>query len=58
MPAVSAAQQRLFAAAEHGATFPKARKLRRTMTHQQLHDVAATKRSALPERSLKARMTS
>lgn len=25
-------------AAEHGATFPMARKLRQSMTHQQLHD--------------------
>jgi Protein of unknwon function (DUF3008) len=40
MPAVSKAQQRLMGAAEHGATFPLARKLRRSMTHRQLHDFA------------------
>ena len=50
MPAVSQSQQRLMAAAEHGATFPLARKLRRTMSHQQLHDFAATKRRGLPVR--------
>lgn len=41
MPATSKAQQRLMAAAEHGANFPKARKLRQSMTHQQLHDFAS-----------------
>lgn len=50
MPATSQSQQRLFAAAEHGATFPKAKTLRRTMTHAQLHDFAATKRRGLPDR--------
>lgn len=40
MPSVSKAQQRLMAAAEHGATFPTARKLRQSMTHEQLHDDA------------------
>lgn len=38
MPAKSRAQQRLMQAAEHGANFPMARKLRQSMTHQQLHD--------------------
>jgi hypothetical protein len=41
MPAVSQAQQRLMAAAEHGATFPLAEKLRGSMSHGQLHDFAA-----------------
>jgi hypothetical protein len=41
MPAKSKAQQRAMAAAEHGADFPLARKLRASMTHQQLHDFAA-----------------
>ena len=41
MPAKSKAQQRLMAAAEHGATFPLARTLRRSLTHQQLHDFAS-----------------
>jgi hypothetical protein len=48
MPAVSKSQRRLFGAAEHGADFPLARKLRGSMTHQQLHDFAATKEKGLP----------
>jgi len=48
MPARSKAQQHLMAAAEHGATFPLARKLRASMTHEQLHDFAATKTARLP----------
>lgn len=40
MPSVSKAQQRLMAAAEHGADFPMAKKLRQSMTHDQLHDFA------------------
>ena len=42
MPSVSESQRRLFAAAEHGATFAKAKKLRRTMTHEQLHEYAVS----------------
>lgn len=53
MPAKSQAQQRLMAAAEHGADFPLAQKLRGSMTHQQLHDFAATKRSGLPKKKHK-----
>lgn len=49
MPAKSASQRRLMAAAEHGATFAKAKQLRKSMTHAQLHDFAATKESKLPE---------
>jgi hypothetical protein len=41
MPSVSKAQQRLMGAAEHGATFPMAQKLRASMSHQQLHDFAS-----------------
>ncbi len=41
MPAKSKAQQRLMAAAEHGANFPMAKKLRSSMTHKQLHDFAS-----------------
>lgn len=48
MPAVSKSQANLMAAAEHGAKFPMAKKLRKSMTHQQLHDFAATKRKKLP----------
>lgn len=48
MPAKSKAQARLMAAAEHGADFPMARKVRASMTHDQMHDFAATRRKALP----------
>jgi len=41
MPAKSQAQQRLMAAAEHGAQFQMAKRLRASMTHQQLHDFAS-----------------
>lgn len=40
MPAVSKAQQRLMGAAEHGASFPMARKVRASMSLGQLHDFA------------------
>lgn len=49
MPAKSKAQQRLMQAAEHGATFPLARKLRRTMTRQQLQDFAAGSEGGKPQ---------
>lgn len=48
MPAKSKAQRRLMAAAEHGADFPEAKALRRSMTHEQLHDFAATSEHGLP----------
>lgn len=48
MPAKSKAQQRLMGAAEHGATFPLARKLRAAMTHQQLHDFASGSEAQKP----------
>jgi hypothetical protein len=41
MPSKSRAQQRLMGAAEHGASFQMARKIRGSMTHQQMHDFAA-----------------
>jgi hypothetical protein len=41
MPAKSKAQQRLMAAADHGASFPMAKKLRSSMTMSQLHDFAS-----------------
>ena len=41
MPAKSKAQQRLMAAAEHGASFPAARKIQASMSHSQMHDFAA-----------------
>lgn len=49
MPAKSRAQQRLMAAAEHGATFPMAKKLRALMTHQQLHDFASGSERGKPQ---------
>lgn len=49
MPSKSRAQQRLFQAAEHGADFPLAKKLRRSMTHQQLHDFAVGSEKDKPE---------
>jgi hypothetical protein len=48
MPAVSVAQQHLMAAAEHGATFAKAKKLRKSMTHKQLHDFASGSEKGKP----------
>jgi hypothetical protein len=48
MPAKSVAQQRLFQAAEHGADFPMAQKLRASMTHDQLHDFAAGSEAGKP----------
>jgi len=40
MPAKSKAQQRLFAAAQHGARFPKAKQLRATTTPAQREEFA------------------
>lgn len=36
-------------AAEHGASFPKAQKLRKSMTHSQLHDFAVGPMKNKPE---------
>lgn len=55
MPSTSKAQQRLMGAAEHGADFPMARKLRASMTHQQLHDFAAGSMKRKPEHVKKAK---
>ncbi len=49
MPAKSKSQQRLFQAAEHGATFPMAAKLRQSMTHEQLHDFASGSEKGKPQ---------
>lgn len=49
MPAKSKAQQRLMSAAEHGASFPMARKVAASMTHKQMHDFAAGKEKGKPE---------
>lgn len=50
MPAVSKSQQRLMGAAEHGADFPLAQKLRGSMSHSQLHDFAAGSMKGKPEK--------
>ena len=49
MPAKSRAQQRLMQAAEHGADFPMARKVRESMTHAQMHDFAVGSEKGKPE---------
>ena len=49
MPAVSKAQQRLMGAAEHGAKFPMAKKLRASMSMQQLHDFASGSEKGKPQ---------
>lgn len=56
MPAKSRSQQRLMQAAEHGATFPKAKALRQSMTHQQLHDFAAGSERGKSQRVLHPKM--
>jgi hypothetical protein len=48
MPAKSKAQRRVMAAAEHGAQFPMAQRLRQSMSLSQLHDFAATSSKDLP----------
>jgi hypothetical protein len=48
MPAKSVAQQRLFQAAEHGAMFPLAQKVRASMTHDQMHDFAVGSEAGKP----------
>ena len=50
MPAESKAQRRLMGAAEHGADFPAAKKIRESMTKGQMRDFAATKEKDLPEK--------
>ena len=55
MPSKSLAQQRLFGAEEHGADFPAAAQLRRSMTHQQLHDFASGSMKGKPEHVAKTK---
>ena len=50
MPAKSRSQQRLMQAAEHGADFPMARKVRSSMTHDQMHDFAVGSEAGKPQR--------
>lgn len=49
MPSVSKSQQRLMGAAEHGAKFPMAEKVRESMNHKQMHDFASGKEKGKPE---------
>ena len=49
MPSTSVAQQHLMQAAEHGANFPMAKKLRHSMTHQQLHDFSVGSEKGKPQ---------
>lgn len=58
MPAVSKAQQHLMAAAEHGADFLMAKKIRKSMTHQQMHDFAVGSQKGKPEHVRKKAKTS
>ena len=53
MLAVSKAQANLMRAAEHGADFPKAKKLRASMTLKQLADYARTPTKNLPRHAPK-----
>lgn len=50
MPSVSRSQRRLFSAAEHGASFGLAKKLRATVSPQALHDFASGSEAGKPER--------
>jgi len=54
MPAPSKASQRLFAAAEHGADFPMARKVRSSMSASDLHDFASGSMAGKPEHTKKS----
>ncbi len=49
MPAESTSQRRLMGACEHGADFEKCDKIRKSMTHEQMHDFAVTKEAGLPK---------
>jgi hypothetical protein len=49
MPGTSKAQVHLMRAAEHGATFPMAQKLRQTMSLSQMHEFAVTPTKKLPK---------
>jgi hypothetical protein len=51
MPSKTKAQQRLFAAAAHGATFPKAKALRRDVPLQTLRDFATGPLKGKPARA-------
>ncbi len=48
MPSRSKAQADLMRAAEHGAAFPMAQKVRSSMTKAQMHEFAVTPTKGLP----------
>jgi hypothetical protein len=54
MPAKSKAQQHLMQAAEHGASFPMAQKVRGSMSMKQLHDFAKGSEKGKPTHVSKA----
>jgi hypothetical protein len=54
MPSVSKSQQRLMQAAEHGAQFPMAKKVRSSMTMGQMHDFAVGSEQGKPQHVKKA----
>lgn len=49
MPAKSKTQANLMRAAEHGANFPMAKKVRASMSKEQMHDYAAGSQKGKPE---------
>jgi hypothetical protein len=55
MPSKSKAQRRLMGAAEHGADFPMAKKVRGSMTKSQMSEFASTKEKGLPARVKKGK---
>ncbi len=54
MPAKSKSQQRLMAAAEHGAQFPAAQQIRESMSLGQMRDFARGPTAGKPEHVKKA----
>ncbi len=55
MPAKSKAQQRLMAAAEHGADFPMAQQIQSSMSLGQMRDFARGPMAGKPEHVAKAK---
>ena len=55
MPSKSKSQERLMQAAEHGAKFPMAEKVRESMNHKQMHDFASGKEKGKPEHAHEGR---
>lgn len=53
MPSKSLAQQHLMQAAEHGADFPMAKKIRSSMSHDQMHDFSVGSEADKPEHVFK-----